>query len=94
MPATDAKDSKPSATSDWPFPYASVPDPEADAEVDPHWLSLRGDSALPIVYMPPAMAGEHPAWLRMMALVLIAVFVIATTAGVCLTYGPPLHRLF
>lgn len=74
-------------------PYASVPEPEPDAEVDPYWLSLRGDSLLPSVYMPPPMAGDHAPWLRVMALVLVAVFVAATAAGVCLTYGPP-HHLF
>jgi hypothetical protein len=89
MPATDAKDEP--LTRDWDFPYASVPDPEADADVDPHWLSLRGGSTLPAVYLPPAMAGEHAPWLRVMAFVLIAVFVAATAAGICLTYGPPSH---
>ncbi len=93
MPATDARDSNRSLTHDWAFPYASVPDPEVDADVDPHWLSLRGDSLLPTIYMPPAMAGAHAAWLRVMALILIGVFVAATAAGVCLTYGPP-HHLF
>ncbi len=93
MPATDARDGERPLTHDWAFPYASVPDPEADAEVDPHWLSLRGESTLPAVYLPPAMAGPHPRWLRVMALVLVSVFVAATAAGLCLTYGPP-HRLF
>jgi hypothetical protein len=94
MPATDARDlEEHSPTEGWSFPYASVPDPDDDAEIDPHWLSLRGDSILPTVYMPPAMAGEHAAWTRLMALVLVAVFIAATTAGICLTYGPP-HRLF
>jgi hypothetical protein len=93
MPATDARDSERSLTQDWAFPYASVPEPEADACVDPHWLSLRGDSPLPTAYMPPAMAGPHAGWLRVAALVLIGVFVAATAAGVCLTYGPP-HHLF
>jgi hypothetical protein len=90
MPATDARDqTERSATQG--SPYASVPDPDADAVVDPHWLSLRGDSLLPSVYLPPAMAGEHAAWLRIMAVVLVGVFVAATAAGICLTYGPPNH---
>jgi hypothetical protein len=29
-----------------------------------------------------------------MAFVLIAVFVAATAAGICLTYGPPMHSFF
>ena len=91
MPATDATDSDGCLTSDWAFPYASVPDPDLDACVDPHWLALRADSPLPPCYLPPAMAGRRDGWLRVMALVLIAVFVVATAAGVCLTYGPPQH---
>lgn len=74
--------------------YDQVPDPDAEAEVDPHWLQLRGESPLPLIYMPPAMTGAHAPWLRVMALVLISVFVAATATGICLTYGPPLHRLF
>ena len=91
MTATDATDSGPSLSLDRPFPYAAVPDPELDACVDPHWLALRGDSPLPTTYLHPAMAGLRPGWLRWTALVLVAVFVGATTAGVCLTYGPPGH---
>ena len=93
MPATDTRDSDDQPTRDQAWVYASVPDVEADAGVDPHWLSLRGQSPLPACYMPPAMAGPHPGWLRAAALVLVAVFVAATAAGVCLTYGPP-HHLF
>jgi hypothetical protein len=73
--------------------YELVPDVDAGAQVDPHWLELRGESPLPSVYMPPAMAGAHARWLRVMAFVLIGVFVAATAAGICLTYGPP-HRPF
>lgn len=71
--------------------FGDVPDAGPDAIVDPHWLDLRGGSLLPAVYMPPAMAGPHqrPTWLRLMAVVLVAVFLGATAAGVCLTYGPP-----
>jgi hypothetical protein len=57
--------------------------------VDPYWLLLRGDSLLPALYMPPPMKASHPIWLRTLAAVLIAVFVLATALGVCLTYGPP-----
>ena len=73
--------------------YDEIPDVEADAVVDPHYLELRGSSPLPLVYMPPAMAGahEHAPWLRGIALILVAVFVAATAAGICLTYGPPSH---
>ena len=62
---------------------------DEDAVVDPHWLQLRGDSLLPTLYMPAPMKGSHPIWLRALALVLIAVFMLATVLGVCLTYGPP-----
>lgn len=69
--------------------FADVPQPDPDAVVDPNWLSLRGDSLLPTLYMPPAMAGRQPPWIRAMATVLIGVFLLATALGLCLTYGPP-----
>jgi len=74
-----------------PVDFGDVPDAGPDAVVDPHWLELRAGSLLPAVYMPPAMPGprRRPAWLRAMAVVLVAVFLGATAAGVCLTYGPP-----
>lgn len=93
MRAAGTRDSDGPTTDDRAGVYASVPDSDADAVVDPHWLSLRGESALPACYLPPAMAGPHSGWLRIAALVLVAVFVAATAAGVCLTYGPP-HHLF
>ena len=70
--------------------YAQVPAADRDAEIDPHWLELRGTSALPPTYMPPSMTGAHSRLARTVAVVLIAVFVIATAVGVCLTYGPDL----
>jgi hypothetical protein len=69
--------------------FADVPNVEPDAVVDPFWLQLRGDSLLPTLYMPPAMPGRHSTAMRMMAVVLIAVFMLATALGICLTYGPP-----
>jgi hypothetical protein len=71
--------------------FADVPDAGPDVPLDPHWLDLRGGSVLPAVYMPPAMAGLAPRapWLRTVAVVLVAMFLTATAAGVCLTYGPP-----
>ena len=69
--------------------FADVPSADADAVVDPNWLRLRGDSLLPTLYMPPAMAGRQPGWMRAMAVVLIGVFLLATALGLCLTYGPP-----
>jgi hypothetical protein len=71
-------------------PYADVPAAGPDANVDPHWLDLRSGAVLPLSYMPPSMAGltPRPAWLRATALVVVAMFVLATAAGVCLTYGP------
>ena len=69
--------------------FADVPQPASDAVVDPNWLRLRGDSLLPTLYMPPTMTGQRPTWMRAMAIVLIGVFLLATTLGLCLTYGPP-----
>jgi hypothetical protein len=70
------------------LPYSQVPDVEPDSEPDPHWLELRPtDWKLPVAYLPPAMAGEHPRWSKAAAWTLIAVFLVATTFGVCLTYG-------
>lgn len=87
MPATDARDELDPNHS--LLQYASVPLPDAEAVIDPHWLELRGDSLLPSVYMPAPMAGVHAGWLRVMAVVLVSIFVAATAAGVCLTYGAP-----
>lgn len=70
--------------------YADVPQPDPTAEVDPHWLELRsGATKLPEIYMPPAMAGARSPLVRAMALFLIGIFVLATSLGICLTYGPP-----
>ena len=69
--------------------FADVPDADPAAAVDPHWLQLRGDSLLPTLYMPPTMAGRRSPAMRMLATVLIAVFLLATVLGLCLTYGPP-----
>ena len=69
--------------------FADVPLAAPDAVVDPNWLRLRGDSLLPTLYMPPAMSGSRPAWMRAIAVVLIGIFLLATVLGLCLTYGPP-----
>lgn len=76
----------PSATD-----FGQVPSADPAAVVDPFWVQLRGDSLLPTLYMPPTMAGRRPPWMRGLASVLIAVFVLATALGICLTYGPPNH---
>ena len=69
--------------------YGQVPNAPADAEPDPYWLKARDAGwGLPIAYMPPAMAGAHPGWMKLAAWVLITVFLTATTGGICLTYGP------
>jgi hypothetical protein len=68
--------------------YEHVPPAEADAVIDPHWLDLRGSSALPPTYLPPSMPGRHSPAARVTAVALIGVFVLATALGVCLTYGP------
>lgn len=69
--------------------FAAVPGADPTAEIDPHWLELRGESLLPTVYMPPAMAGRHGSLIRIVATTLVGIFTFATTLGVCLTYGPP-----
>jgi hypothetical protein len=69
--------------------FADVPDVDPEAVVDPFWLKLQGDSLLPTLYMPPIMAGRHSPAMRAMAVLLIAVFLLATVLGICLTYGPP-----
>jgi hypothetical protein len=69
--------------------FAAVPDPGQDAVIDPHWLALRGGSTLPALYMPPAMGGRRSPVTRVLASFLIAVFMLATSMGVCLTYGAP-----
>ena len=70
-------------------PYEHVPDPEPGSEPDPHWLELRDAqrTKLPESYLPPVMPGPRPSWTRAAALLLIAIFLGATVAGVCLTYG-------
>jgi hypothetical protein len=70
--------------------YSSVPAADPDAEVDPHFLELRGQSSLPPTYMPPSMPGRHSRGTRVTAVVIIGVFLAATASGVCLTYGPSL----
>ena len=62
--------------------------------IDPHWVELRGESTLPTTYLPLAMPGERRLWQRVVAVGLAAMFLGATAAGVCLTYGPPIHGLW
>ena len=69
-------------------PYAFVPDVDDDAEADPFWQELRNDATLPQIYMPPAMAGRHTTRQRVIAASLIGIFVLGTSVGICLTYGP------
>lgn len=68
--------------------FGDVPAADASAVPDPRYLELRANSDLPATYMPPAMAGERPRWIRVVSLVLVATFLTATAAGICLTYGP------
>jgi hypothetical protein len=69
--------------------FADVPAAQDDAEVDPNWLKLRANALLPALYMPPTMNGARSAPMRFVATLLIAMFLFATSVGVCLTYGPP-----
>jgi hypothetical protein len=68
--------------------FADVPAAGQEAELDPHWLELRGDSLLPTLYMPPIMAGTRSLFMRLLASALIGTFLLATSLGICLTYGP------
>jgi hypothetical protein len=68
--------------------YAHIPAADNEAEIDPHWLTLRGPALLPPTYLPPSMSGSHSRTSKATASVLIAVFLLATTLGVCLTFGP------
>lgn len=69
--------------------FSQVPSADQSAVLDPHWLEMRGGSStLPHAYLPPAMSGSHARWSRWIAVGLVAMFVSATAAGVCLTYGP------
>jgi hypothetical protein len=73
--------------------FADIPAAEPDAELDPYWADMRAGHALPAAYLPPAMAGRRGPAMRLVAVVLVAIFLAATAAGVCLTYGPqaPFH---
>jgi hypothetical protein len=44
---------------------------------------------LPQFYMPPTMAGRRSTAMRITASIVISVFMLATTLGICLTYGGP-----
>ena len=69
--------------------FQSVPPADAEAVLDPQFSAMRSGTNLPQTDLPPAMAGHRPPWIRGVALVLVAMFLAATAAGVCLTYGPP-----
>lgn len=74
--------------------FAEVPSAERSAVVDPVWLAHRTGSGLPESYLPPVAPGalSRSPWPRVVALLLIGIFLTATAAGVCLTYGPPSLR--
>jgi hypothetical protein len=82
-------DSSPSRLTHGELDQPAVPSADPDAVIDPHWLELRGDGLLPSLYMPAPMAGRHSPLMRAVAASLIGLFLLATTLGVCLTYGPP-----
>ena len=73
--------------------YDDIPEVEPGAVVDPHWVDLQGSSTLPVAYLPPAMPGRRSLWTRIVAGLMVGLFLGATAAGVCLTYGPPLGRI-
>jgi hypothetical protein len=59
----------------------------AQPQPDPHYLELLRGSKLPQAYLPPMMAGPKKPWIRVAALLMVALFLLATGYGVCLTYG-------
>jgi hypothetical protein len=61
--------------------------PDDEAQPDPHYLALLRGSRLPQAYLPPMMGGTQKPWVRAAAGAVIAVLVLATFCGVCLTYG-------
>lgn len=67
---------------------------DEEPQVDPHYLELLRSSKLPQAYLPATMAGPQKSWIRVASLVLITVFLLATTYGICLTYGVGSHSLF
>ena len=70
--------------------FSRVPSAKPDAELDPHWVELRGPATMPPFYLPPAMPGRHPRHVKVLAIVLIGVLILATAVGACLTYVPKL----
>jgi hypothetical protein len=84
-----AEIAEPDSAIDLDLDFEAVPTAERDAEIDPFWLELRGESLLPSLYMPPTMAGRRSTLMRVVASGLIGVFMLATSLGICLTYGPP-----
>ncbi len=71
-------------------PELDVPDVDADAIVDPHFLELlngRG-GALPAWYMPAGMRTQLRGWRRGAAWSVVTLLSSAACSGICLTYGP------
>lgn len=58
----------------------------ADAVADPFWRDLHGAPLLPSAYMPAVMPGRRPLAVRVVALALVAVFLLAAGLGTCLTW--------
>ncbi len=71
------------------IPFDQVPAAGPEAELDTRYVEMRGATTLPRTYLPPSMSGNHPSWIKAVALGVIVMFLGATAAGVCLTYGPP-----
>ena len=68
--------------------FCDVPAADPSAEVDPHWQKLT-TALLPAFYMPGTMNGKRSLPIRIVATIVIGVFMFATTLGYCLTYGAP-----
>lgn len=79
-----------SANEDSDVDFGSVPAADDSAVPDPQFMATRYATDLPATYMPPAMSGHRPPWVRAIAIVLVGIFVAAAAAGICLTYGPGL----
>jgi hypothetical protein len=75
-----------------PLALPDVPDAGDDAVPDPALGGLLTATGLPGYYLPAAMPTQVTGWRRLAAWTVVAMFVAAASAGICLTYGP--HELW
>jgi hypothetical protein len=67
---------------------AADPDQPLDRDAVPWSISPVGaDGALPLWYMPPAMARVGPRWRTPVVVTIVAAFILINALGLCITYG-------